>query len=111
MTRTALVINVQTNTYHSINVAVLYGCETWSLTLRGEHKLRKFRNRVMKNILVLKMRQVTGERRKLHNKELHYFIVPIKYYSFDQINNNEVSGVCGMYRGYKRCVKGFCREA
>jgi len=61
----------------------------------------------MKNIFGPKMEQVTGERRKLHNKEIHDLIGLIKYYSGDQINKNEVSGACGMYRGYKRCVKGF----
>jgi hypothetical protein len=33
---------------------VLYGCETWSLTLRGEHRLRMFENRVLRRIFGLK---------------------------------------------------------
>jgi hypothetical protein len=44
-------------------VVVLYGCETWSLTLREVHRLRVFENRVLRGIF--------GEWRKLHNKELH----------------------------------------
>jgi hypothetical protein len=49
---------------------VLYGCETWSLTLREEHRLRVFENRVLRRIFGLKMDEVTGEWRKLHNEEL-----------------------------------------
>jgi hypothetical protein len=43
---------------------VLYGCETWSLTLRGEHRLRVFENRVLKRIFGLKRDGVMGEWRK-----------------------------------------------
>jgi hypothetical protein len=49
---------------------VLYGCETWSLTLREEHRLRVFENRVLRRIFGLKRNEVTREWRKLHNKEL-----------------------------------------
>jgi hypothetical protein len=49
---------------------VLYECETWSLTLREEHRLRVFENRVQKKIFRPKRDEVTGEWRKLHNKEL-----------------------------------------
>jgi hypothetical protein len=50
---------------------VLYGCETWSLTLREEHRLRVFENKVLRRIFALKRDEVTGEWRKLHNEELH----------------------------------------
>jgi hypothetical protein len=49
----------------------MYGCETWSLTLREEHRLRVFGNRVLRRIFGLKRDEVTFEWRKLHNKELH----------------------------------------
>jgi hypothetical protein len=49
---------------------VLYGCETWSLTLRKEHILRVFENRVLRRIFGPKRYDVTGEWRKLHNEEL-----------------------------------------
>jgi hypothetical protein len=45
---------------------VLYGCETWSLTFRKEHRLRVFENRVLRD-------EVTGEWRKLHIEELRDF--------------------------------------
>jgi hypothetical protein len=50
---------------------VLYGCETWSLTIRDEHRLRKFENRVLRRIFGPKRDEVTGEWRKLHNEELN----------------------------------------
>jgi hypothetical protein len=50
---------------------VLYGCETWSLTLREEHGLRVFENRVLSRIFGRKRDEVTGEWRKMHNEELH----------------------------------------
>jgi hypothetical protein len=46
---------------------ILYGCETWSLTLREEHKLRVFENRVLRRIFGLKRDGVTGGWRKLHD--------------------------------------------
>jgi hypothetical protein len=50
---------------------ILYGCETWSLTFREEHRLRVFENRVLRRIFGAKRDEVTGEWRKLHNEELH----------------------------------------
>jgi hypothetical protein len=49
---------------------VLYGCETWSLTLRQEHSLRVFENRLLRRIFGPKREEVTGEWRRLHNEEL-----------------------------------------
>jgi hypothetical protein len=50
---------------------VLYGCETWSLILREEHRLRVFENRVLRRIFGLKRDEETGGWRRLHNEELH----------------------------------------
>jgi hypothetical protein len=50
---------------------VLYGCETWSNTLREKHKLRVFENTVVRRIFGPKGDEVTGEWRKLHSGELH----------------------------------------
>jgi hypothetical protein len=49
---------------------VLYGCETWSLTLREEHRLAEFENRMLRRIFGLKRYEVTGGWRKLHNEKL-----------------------------------------
>ena len=50
---------------------VLYGCETWSLTLREECRLRVFENRVSRKIFGPRRDKVTGGWRKLHNEELN----------------------------------------
>jgi hypothetical protein len=64
--------NVKVKIYKtSILPVVLYGCETWSLTLREEHRLRVFENRVLRRIFKPKRDEVTGEWRKLHSEELH----------------------------------------
>jgi hypothetical protein len=49
---------------------VSYGCETWSLTLREEHRLGAFENKVVKRIFGPKRDEVTGGYRKQHNAEL-----------------------------------------
>jgi hypothetical protein len=49
---------------------VLYGCETWSLTLREEHRLRVFENRVLRRVFGPKRNEVMGRWRKLRNDEL-----------------------------------------
>jgi hypothetical protein len=64
--------NVKVEIYKTIILpVVLYGRETWSLTLREEHRLRVFEIRVLRRIFSSKRDEVTGEWRKLHNEELH----------------------------------------
>jgi hypothetical protein len=64
--------NVKVRIYKTtILPVVLYGCETWSLTLREEHKLRVFENRVLRRIFGPKRDGLAGGWRKLHNEELH----------------------------------------
>jgi hypothetical protein len=54
-----------------ILLVVLYECETWSLTLREEHRLRVIENRVLRRIFGPKRDEVTKGWRKLHNEEFH----------------------------------------
>jgi hypothetical protein len=64
--------NVKIRIYKTIILpVVLYRCETWSLTLWEEHRLRLFENRVLRRIFGPKRDEVTGDWRKLHNEELH----------------------------------------
>jgi hypothetical protein len=64
--------NITTRVYKTIILpVVLYGCETWSLTLREEHRLRVFENRVLRRVFGPRRNEVTGDWRKLHNKKLH----------------------------------------
>jgi hypothetical protein len=69
--------NVKVKIYKTIILpVVLYGCETWSLTLREENRQMVFENGILRRIFGPKRDEVTGEWRKLHSEELH-----ILYYS------------------------------
>jgi len=64
--------NVKIKIYRTIILpVVLYGCETWSLALREERRLRVYENRVLRRIFRPQRDEVTGEWRKLHNEELN----------------------------------------
>jgi len=64
--------NLKLKTYRTVIFpVVLYGYETWSLTLRKERKLRAFENRVLRRIFGPRRDEVMGEWRRLHNEELH----------------------------------------
>jgi hypothetical protein len=96
------------NTFPDYSV-VLYGCETWSVTLREEHRLRVFENTVLRRIFGPKRDEMTGDWRKLHNEELHNL-----YSSPDiirQVNANEVGGTCGTHRRGEKSAQGFGRKA
>jgi hypothetical protein len=69
---------------------VLCGCETWSLTVREAHSLRVFENRVLRRIFGPRTDKVTGEWRKLHDKELR------DLYSSPSIirSNDRLMGFC-----------------
>jgi hypothetical protein len=64
--------NLKTKIYRIIVLSfVLYGCETWSLILRQEYRLRVFENRVLRRIFEPKMDKVIGKWKKLHNEEIN----------------------------------------
>ena len=64
--------NLKIKIYRTIILSVvLYGCETWSLTLREERKLRVFENLVLRKIFGSKSEEVKGEWRRLHNEKLN----------------------------------------
>ena len=64
--------NLKIKIYRTIILpVVLYGCETWSLTLREERKLRVFENMVLRRIFGPRRDEVTGEWRRLRNEDLN----------------------------------------
>ncbi|KAJ4440919.1 hypothetical protein ANN_10767 [Periplaneta americana] len=75
--------NLKVRIYKTVVLpVVLYGCETWTLTLREEQSLRVFENKVLRKIFGARRDKVTGEWRKLHNAELDAL-----YFSPDIIRN------------------------
>jgi hypothetical protein len=64
--------NIKVRIYKTIILpALLYGCGTWSPTLREEHRPRVFENRVLRRIFGPKRDEVTVGWRKVHNEGLH----------------------------------------
>jgi hypothetical protein len=83
--------NVKVKIYKTIIISVvLYGCKTWSLTLREEHRLKVSENRVLRRIFGPKTDKVTGEWRKLHGEELHNLYSST--YTIRQIKSRRMRG-------------------
>jgi hypothetical protein len=102
--------NVKVILYKTIILpVVLYGCETWSLTLREEHRMRLFENRVLRKIFGPKRDEVTGEWRKLHSEELHIlYSSPI---IIRQIKLRRIRWAGHVARMGEECVQGFDGKA
>jgi hypothetical protein len=101
--------NVKVKIYKTIILPdVLYWCETWSLTLREEHRLKVFENSVLRRIFGSKRDEVTRQWMKLHSGS---FIIcthnQILLGRSNQIKANEVGGACGMHGRGKKHVQGF----
>jgi hypothetical protein len=105
--------NVKVKMYKTIILPiVLYGCETWSVTLREEHTsiLKVSENRALRRIFGPKRDEVTEEWRKLHNVELR------NLYSSPDIIRQIKSWrmrweACGMHGRGEKIVRGFGRKA
>jgi hypothetical protein len=92
--------NIKIRIYRTIILpVVLYGCETWSIKLKEEHRLRVFENRVLKRKFGPKRDEVTGDWRKLHNEELH------NLYSPNIIRMmRKMGGACSSNGGEEECM-------
>jgi hypothetical protein len=90
--------NIKIKIYRTtIFPVVLYGCETWSLTLREERRLRVFENKVLRRIFVAKWDEVQEEQRRLHIEQLNDLYSSPNINLGNQINDNEIRRACGTY--------------
>jgi hypothetical protein len=93
--------NIEIRIYKTIIFPILYGCETWCLTLREEHRLRVFENRVLRRIFGPKRDEMTGGWRKLHNEELHaLYSLP----STIRMIKSRRGRACSMNGGEEECI-------
>jgi hypothetical protein len=89
--------------YRTMLFPVLYGCETGSVTVRVEHRLRIFKNKVLRKVFGLKREDVTGDWRILHNEELHdLYSTPVIIQVIR--SKRKVGGSCDM--GARRVLYG-----
>jgi hypothetical protein len=88
---------------------VLYGCETWSLTLREKHRLTVFEHRVLRRIFGPKRDEVTDGGSCTMRSFI--FCTPPQILLADQIKENEVGGTCGTHGSGEECVQGFDGKA
>jgi hypothetical protein len=88
---------------------VLYGCETWSLTLREGHRLGVFENTVLRRTFGPKRYDITGEWRKLHNGELHNLNSSPDI--IRQIKSRRIRWACGTHGRGEKHVQGFGGKA
>jgi hypothetical protein len=97
--------NLKMKIYKTITLPViLYGCETWSLTLREEHRLRMFENKVLRRIFRPKRDEVTGGWRKLHNEELRDLYSSSSIIRIIKSRRMRWAGACSPNGGREKCV-------
>jgi len=98
--------NIKIKIHRTINLpVVMYGCKTWSLTLREERRLTVFENRVLRKIFAPKRDEVTGEWGKLRNEELNDLYSSPNFLG-DHIERNGMDRACSTYGGVYRVLVG-----
>jgi hypothetical protein len=101
--------NIKIKIYRTIILTVvLYGCETWSLTLREERRLKVFENNVLRNISGTRNDGIKGEWRRLHNEELYDLHPSPNIIQVTKLRT--VRWVGHVAHMEERCVQGFGGE-
>jgi hypothetical protein len=81
---------------------IMYGCETWSHTLREENRLRVFENRMLRRKFISKREEVAGGWRRLHNEDLHNMCASTNIIRMNKIKEGEMDETCSMH---EKCFK------
>jgi hypothetical protein len=105
--------NLKIKIYRIITLpVVLYGCETWLLTVREKRRLRLFEKRVLRRKVGPKRDEVTWEWIELHNECLASWAVLLAHYCTGvKIEKNEMGGACSAVGGRESRVQGFGGES
>jgi len=104
-------LNIKIDLYTSIILSlVLYGYESWSLTLWDERRLRVFENRLMRKIFWSKRDEVTEYWRKLHNEELNDLYFSPNIVRVFKLRRIRWAGHLERMGGEERCIQGFGGE-
>jgi len=103
--------NLRNKTHKTIILPiVLYGRETWSLTLRDEHEVRIFENRVLRRIFGPVGEEVAGDWRRLHNEDLHN-LQAFPFIIIRTIKSRKVTGrECSVQGADEKCIRNFGRK-
>jgi hypothetical protein len=88
----------------------LYGYEAWSVTLRDEHRLRVFKNRLLRKIFGPKSVQVTGKWKRLQNEELYALYPSPNIIQVIKSRRMRWVGHVSCMEGQERCIQGFGGE-
>jgi len=107
--------NLKITIYRTIILpVVLYGCETWSLTLREERRLRMYENSALRRIFGPKRDEVTMEWRQLRNEEFNDLyspnIVRVIKSRMRWAGRGGAGRACSTYGGEESCIQGFGGE-
>ena len=89
---------------------VLYGGETWLLTVKKEVRVRVFENRVLRRIFGPTRARIQGSGETYIKRSLIYCTTHPLYCSSDKIEKNEMGRTCSTYEGEERLIQGLCME-
>jgi hypothetical protein len=100
--------NTKTRLYRTVVLpVVLYGCETWSLTLREEQRLTVFEDRVLRRIFGPKRDEATGDWRRLRNEELNELYLSPNIIWVIKLRRMTWAGHVARMGGKERCIQDF----